>query len=224
MVTAAIEYANIDFRPVLRATGDRPKKFMRGISMLFCCALSDEELNTKDRAIEKCIEKLALGKLDAMDKLYSLIKTDVYAFALTKCQNRDDAEDVMQDTFIQIYKYAKRYEAMGKPMAWIFTIVTNLSLRKIAIGSRTSAITDEMSEELADNKEFEIDVVNSEFLKELMGILTQEEQEIIVLHIVSGMKHREIADILDLSLSTVLSKYNRAIKKMKSYAKETENE
>ncbi len=48
-----------------------------------------------------------------------------------------------------------------------------------------------------------------------MESLSDEERQILVLHAVAGFKHREIAKILGLKLSTVLSKYHRAIKKMK---------
>lgn len=49
-----------------------------------------------------------------------------------------------------------------------------------------------------------------------MNVLSSEESAIVVMHAVSGMKHREIAEVTGLSLSTVLSKYNRALKKMKA--------
>jgi RNA polymerase sigma-70 factor (ECF subfamily) len=52
-------------------------------------------------------------------------------------------------------------------------------------------------------------------LDALLCALSVEEQQIIILHAVHGMKNREIADILDLPLNTVLSKYHRAIKKMR---------
>ena len=45
--------------------------------------------------------------------------------------------------------------------------------------------------------------------------LSEEEQRIVLLHATTGLKHREIAHILDLALPTVLSKYHRALKKLK---------
>ncbi len=47
-------------------------------------------------------------------------------------------------------------------------------------------------------------------------VLVDEERQILMLHAVSGLKHREIATVMDMSLNTVLSKYHRAIKKMRS--------
>ena len=48
-----------------------------------------------------------------------------------------------------------------------------------------------------------------------MAGVSDEESQIVMLHAVAGLKHREIADMLDMPLATVLSKYNRALKKMR---------
>ena len=48
-------------------------------------------------------------------------------------------------------------------------------------------------------------------------MLGEEERRIVLLHAVTGMKHREIAALLELPLPTVLSKYHRALKKMRSF-------
>lgn len=185
--------------------------------MLLCCALSEEEIFNKNERIECLIERLGEQDIGAMDELYKLISTDVYAFALSKTGNPRDAEDIMQDTFVRIYQYARGYHSQAKPLAWIFTIVTNLANRKLTINQRWTQYEDP-DENISDGTEFESNIVNAEFLKQLMNVLTSEEQQIIVLHIVSGMKHNEIAKLLNKPLSTVLSKYNRAIKKLQNVA------
>ena len=185
--------------------------------MLLCCALTDEELLNKNEKIEWIIERLGEGDISAMDELYRLVSTDIYAFALSKTGNSKDAEDIMQDTFVRIYQYSRGYEPQGKPLAWIFTIVSSLANRKFIIDQRCSPL-EEPDKSIPDGKEFENSVIDAEFLKQLMKVLTQEEQQIIVLHIVSGMKHIEIARLLNKPISTVLSRYNRAIKKLKKVA------
>lgn len=187
--------------------------------MILCCALSESEIFSKNERIEELIFRLSEGSMGALDELYGLIKTDVYSYALSKCQNPRDAEDIMQDTFVQIYKYAKRYTPQGKPLAWIFTIITNLSIRRFQVNQRFTDYDDTFQETPSEGR-FDEDIVNSEFLKQLMQTLDRDEQEIIVLHIVSGLKHKEIADLLGKPLSTVLSRYNRAIRKLKNLVEE----
>ena len=60
------------------------------------------------------------------------------------------------------------------------------------------------------------DVENRMLLEHLFSILCEEERTIVVLHMINGLKHREIAELIGLPLSTVLSKYNRSLKKMKN--------
>ena len=175
--------------------------------------MSAEEFKSRDRQIEDFIERLALGDMSAMGDLYSLIEADIFSFALSKVTNKHDASDITHDTFVQIYKNSPLYTPMGKPMAWIFTIELNL-IRRQANLSRRSIALDENIEVETDDVDFQESVINNEFLRSLLKILTEDEREIIALHVVSGLKHREIAKLLDKPLSTVLSKYNRAIKKL----------
>lgn len=59
-------------------------------------------------------------------------------------------------------------------------------------------------------------------LESMLAFLTDEERQIVTLHALTGLKHREIAALLELPLPTVLSKYNRALKKLKLVLKEGE--
>ena len=178
-----------------------------------------EQNKIRNACIEGLLLKISNGDSEAIGELYDLIKTDVFAFALSKLASKSDAEDVTQDTFVQIYKYATQYKPKGKPMAWIITIELNLIRRFIQLKSRSVSIeTSQINEQEQDD--FEQRIVNDAFLNDLMQTLNEEEREIIILYVVSGLKHREIAQILEKPLATVLSKYSRALKKLKEIAKE----
>ena len=173
----------------------------------------------KDFLIEELIFQMSIGDMSAMGKLYELVKTDIFAYALSKSSCVQDAEDITHDTFVQIYKYSKRYQPMGKPLAWIFTIERSLIYRQYNLSTRVLSLDEEIGTKSSEN-DFSSQIVDSQFLCEIMRVLTKEEQEIITLHVVSGLKHREIAKLINKPLSTVLSKYNRAIKKLQSCVKE----
>lgn len=191
--------------------------------MLILYTLSEKSQLSRTEQIEEQIAGIANGNMDALSRLYELIKTDIYAYAISKLANKHDAEDITHDTFVLIYKHAKQYRAEGKPLAWIFTIELNL-IRKLCNANKPSASLDEAIGEKSNESDFTNQVVNSQFLREVLSKLDKEEREIISLHIVSGLKHREIAKLLDKPLSTVLSKYNRAIKKLQAEVKEVEHE
>ena len=65
----------------------------------------------------------------------------------------------------------------------------------------------------------EVTLEDRQMLQEALARLGEEERRIVLLHAVTGLKHREIAALLELPLSTVLSKYHRGLKKLKSLMK-----
>jgi RNA polymerase sigma-70 factor (ECF subfamily) len=92
---------------------------------------------------ENLIAKTALGDKEAFTELYLSTKTPVYAFALSILRNAHRAEEVMQDTYIQIFKAAQSYIPEGKPLAWILRITRNLSLMKLREKSNSEIALDE---------------------------------------------------------------------------------
>ena len=106
---------------------------------------------------------------------------------------------------------------MGKPMAWVLTIELNLIRRLFNQRSRLVSI-DSLPEQGAEDKTLD-KAIKNELVKKIISLLSEEEREIVVLHIVWELKHREIAKLLNKPLSTVLSKYNRAIKRLKEQLK-----
>jgi RNA polymerase sigma-70 factor (ECF subfamily) len=164
-------------------------------------------------------KKIADNDIAAFEELYHLTERSVYSFALSILKNHEDAMDVLQETYLKIRGAAHLYKPMGKPMAWIFTIIRNLSMSKLRSSNKTANLS---TEELVDDLAFSYVIDNEDkmVLQAALAILDLEEREIILLHAISGFKHREIADNLNMSLGTVLSKYHRGLNKLKKYLKE----
>lgn len=188
--------------------------------LLFCLTAVIESNQEKlDRDIlDTCIYRVAKGDDSAFEELYKRTSTSVYAYALSILKNTFDAQDIMHDTYLHIYSHASAYKTMGKPMAWILTIVKNESLKRIKSDSKIV----ELDEYRASSDEgFFSQIETNSLLNNCFKILSDEEREIVIMHAVAGFKHREIAYQLDKPLSTILSKYNRAIKKLRDeYEKE----
>ncbi|MBR2547124.1 MAG: RNA polymerase sigma factor [Eubacterium sp.] len=164
---------------------------------------------------ERLIHEMAGGDREAFRALYTATKDAVYGFALSILRSREDAEDVMHDAYIRIYNDAGAYSPHGKPLAWILTIVRNLSLNKIRDAAHTDIIHDDELSEFADHEDTIGKATDRMVLETAMKVLTLEEREIVVLHALTGYRHREIAELLDIPQGTVLSRYNRALGKMK---------
>ena len=149
-----------------------------------------------------------------MERLYRATSPAVYAFALSVVKNTHDAQDVLQDTYLKICGGVAAYRPEGKPMAWILTITKNLCRKKLRLRRRD----EQLSEAAWETRTAEREALSPEdrlVLNECMTGLGDEERQIVILHAVAGFKHREIARLLELPLSTVLSKYSRAIKKLR---------
>ncbi len=190
--------------------------YERGEKMLLLSLSSfgNQKAEKQNEKIERCILKLAEGDEAAFEELYNLTKESVYSFALAILKNTYDAEDVMHDCYINVYHGAESYKPNAKPLAWMLTITKNLCFGKLRKSQKREDIPQEDWEKFLEGKD-DVSVEDKLVLRACMEILTDEEREIVVLHAVSGFKHREIAYILDMALSTVLSKYNRAVKKLK---------
>lgn len=187
--------------------------------MLILFALSEEKVKSKNLMIDEYLFRLGEGDRSAMGGLYELISEDVFAFALSKTCDRELSEDVTHDTFVQLYKNAPLYRSQGKPLSWIFTVEINIIRRLYQQNKRTVSLEDHI-ESLTDEHDFAESMAKSEFVRDLLATLSEEEREIVVLHVVSGLRHREIASLLEMPLATVLSKYHRALKKLKAIVKE----
>lgn len=168
--------------------------------------------------LEEYIEHIGYGNKDALTNFYEITKTSIYAFALSILRNQHDAEDVLQEVFIKIYESATTYQKSGKPLAWVLTITKNLSLMKLRKQKNNKDI-DEFKDIIPSNKN-KHDAETRLLLSAAFKHISDEERNILILHAVSGFKYHEIAKLLELPLSTVLSKYHRAIKKIKNIMSE----
>ena len=161
---------------------------------------------------ENLILRMAGGDKCAFRELYQQTSGAVYGFALSILKNHQDAEDVMHDTYLRTYTASITYEPKGKPLAWILTIVRNLSYNKLKSG-RVNADIDAYTHLLVHEDSGQAD--DRMVLEKAMEILDFQERQIVILHALTGMKHREIGQLLDMPTGTVLSKYSRALKKVR---------
>jgi len=175
----------------------------------------DEFLISRNKQYESLIASMAEGEVQALEELYVQTKSAVYGFSLSILRNRQDAEDVMQDAYVRFFSAAKTYRSQGKPMAWMFTIVRNLALTKLRNHKAVSS-----DEVYGNSEDFSSNKMDRIVLHAAMEHLSNEERQIIILYSVTGLKHREVSEILQLPLSTVLSKYHRALSKLRKILEE----
>ena len=180
---------------------------------LNCMTPADDNASRSTR-LDQFLRLTAENNARAFERLYQETAPAVYAYALSVLKNRQDAEDVLHDCYVSIYHSAKGYRSQGRPMGWIMSIAKNLCFQTLRRRSRTEELEEEdwarlpAPQGMSDEERLTV--------RACLSALRDDEQKVLLLHAVAGFKHREIADFLELPLSTVISKYNRAAKKLKS--------
>lgn len=173
--------------------------------------------NAKDTVVidDSLLQRIGRDDNDAFAELYQKTERVVYAFIFSILRHPNDTQDLVQDTYLKIKAAAHLYEPRGKPMAWIFTIARNLCYEKFR-RERFQSNTEPALEDSLDYADI-TDETDRLVLQTAMAILSEEERSIVLLHAVSGYRHREIAALLDKPLSTVLSKYRRSLAKLHAH-------
>lgn len=164
--------------------------------------------------LEELLLGVAAGDREALSGFYARTRTAVYGLALSYLRSGHDAEDVTQDTYLKVWDSAGTYRPQGKPMAWLLTITRNLSLMRIRGRDKVVDMPQEDWNTLAAENSA-VTAEDRQVLTAALYGLTDQERRVVLLHAVSGLKHREIAQILEMPLATVLSKYHRALKKLR---------
>lgn len=187
--------------------------------MNFGSSAAAQEKRNKLRRVENCLAKIADGDTYALGDLYALVKCDLFALALSRTGNKAEAEQILRDTFVQIYRYAGHYPSEGKPMLWLFNVERNLLERHLAIKKESAATAPQMPAMRSGGEEN----IRGRLLRELTENLDSEEAPVLFLRSVSGLGFREIAALVSRPVLTVASCYKRAALKAEPAAqRETE--
>ncbi|WP_339656187.1 RNA polymerase sigma factor [uncultured Maribacter sp.] len=137
--------------------------------------------------------------------------------------NHDDADDVLQNTFIKVYKNIDGFKGDSKLFSWMYRIATNEALSFIKQRAKMQGITDEdYQEKLVSNLQADVYFEGDEIqLKLQQGIATLPEKQKLVFNMkyFQELKYEEISQILDTSVGGLKASYHLAVKKLEQYLK-----
>lgn len=160
------------------------------------------------------------GWMAAFACLYDRLKAPVYGLALSILRVRDDAEDVMQNTFLRVWDCAGQYRPGTDARAWVLKITRNLALMLLRTRRRSAELGD-WAESLPGSDET-APVLDRLVLEALLRYLDETERQVVMLFAVGGYSHKEIAAVLEKPYATVRWKYSNAMKKLKRHLEDTE--
>ncbi len=143
---------------------------------------------------------------EIVDKYYE----DVYRFVFMMVKNRDDADDITQETFLKVRRYLWKFKGNSSVLTWIYRIATNEVKKSFKKNNRSLKLAKITNTE--ENGPYDD-------LKDAMEKLDRESYEILFLKYFKNMSEKEIAFIVNVPEGTVKSRLFNAKKKLKEIIK-----
>jgi len=181
--------------------------------------------DTDERAIElDLLARIAQRERAAFEELYTRYANILYATAMKFLKEDADAQDVVQDVFIQIWDKAKLYDpAKGKPLTWALTLTRNRSIDRIRAIQRRSRLRDDFEKETVKDESAGLREALSgvdasekgQILRAAVDQLSPQQKRVIELAFFRGLTQSEIAEKLGEPLGTVKARARRGLMKLK---------
>lgn len=171
-----------------------------------------------DSALLDLLRRAQTGDAKAYGELYEMHVDRIFAYVFGKLRSRPDAEDIVEQVFLQAWQSIERYDAeSGSFAGWLFRIAHNLMVDHFRRAGRVRMVEfqDQMVRDTAPSPEDRMvrQAVAGE-LHEAIGGLTQEQRQVIVLKFFSGKSNRDIADQLGKSEGSIKALQHRALRSL----------
>lgn len=177
---------------------------------------------------KELLDDIKKGDRGALHQLYSRYVGYAMAVGLRYVPDRDDLNDVIQDSFVKILSSVNRFEYRGEGSlkGWVLRIVSNEAINFIKQKTKFSFV-DEFPDEI-EEQEPDVDKVPPQVLNQIISELPDGYRMVLNLYVFEQKSHKEIAEMLDIKESTSASQYLRAKKllasKINNYLKNKEYE
>jgi RNA polymerase sigma-70 factor (ECF subfamily) len=154
------------------------------------------------------IEECRKGSSRAQYLLYKQYSKAMYNVAYRMLNNREDAEDILQETFVDCFRHIDTFRFESTFGAWLKRILVNKCINQIQRKKIDLKLTEELPENIYEEEEEQVYDV-SRVIKEI-ELLPDGYRIILTLYLLEGYDHAEIAQILGITESTSKSQYSRA--------------
>lgn len=176
------------------------------------------------------------GDISSFNQILGRYQARLFGYIYHYIGNRQEAEDIFQETFYRVIGNLKFYKKKGYFKAWLFRIAFNICIdhlrkkRKIRILSMNQQFSNDESEEVSlenmvvsdapSPAEIANDKEAQKLLREMIGVLSNEQKEVLFLRIYAGLSFKEISQVLGCSINTVLARMQYALKHLRNTLKE----
>ena len=193
--------------------------------------MSNKNPDYKSFTDEELIFKFQKEDVEAFNEIVFRYKDRLVNFLFRYTGNRDDSEDLAQDTFLKLYRSKHLYREIAKFSTWFYTIAINIAKTNLRKKSRHKAIS-LSSFDPEGEKDFELTAnvispdetanasIENYYIQKAIDSLGESFKEVIILRDIQDFEYEEIAQITGLPLGTVKSRINRGREKLKEILSE----
>jgi RNA polymerase sigma-70 factor, ECF subfamily len=168
---------------------------------------------------DELVRDLLAGSRRGYEELFRRYSTPIFRYALSLTRNQIEAEDVVQEVFINAFAKLNQYRGPGAFKRWLFRICRNLTFNRLQKRRVPEAPLENQPESLFDGgepqKEWLQHVEVEESTKRLLSSLAPDLQEIMVLRLVEDLSYREIAEITGLTEMNLRQMVSRGLAKLR---------
>jgi len=170
------------------------------------------------------IEQCKKGKQKAQMQIYKLYYKAMFNTSLRIVKSSSDAEDIMQDSFMDAFRKIEQYSEEGSFGGWLKRIVLNNSLDFLNKQKPQTELIDNLEVVEDSNENYEDFKIKLKDVKTALEQIKDEYRVIISLYLFEGYDHEEICDILGVSYNLSRTRYSRAKKKLVEQMKSIQKE
>jgi RNA polymerase sigma-70 factor (ECF subfamily) len=160
------------------------------------------------------VERIKAGDAAAFERLFSKHHQRIYRFASRMCRHAQDAEDILQDTFLAAYRHLKTFRGKSRFTTWLYTIAANACSRKRR-GAAPVPAPEADGPMLVDDwtRRPDVQLLRNETrraIEDAVASLPKEQRLVLVLRDMEGLPAEEVSRIVGASVPAVKSRLHRA--------------
>lgn len=159
----------------------------------------------------------------AFQKLLRDYQRPLYSHIRSIVLNHDDADDVLQNTFIKVFRYLKDFKGDSKLFSWMYRIATNEAITFINQKAKRNGTTSEaLQTKIVDNLKADVYFDGNEIqikLQKAVAMLPEKQQLVFKMKYYEEIKYEDMSEVLGTSVGALKASYHHAVKKIEDFMK-----
>ena len=181
-----------------------------------------KELDAEERALCALMQGYLDGRLEAFDGVYAALSGRIRGYLLSQCRDAARADDLLQETFLQVHRSRRTYEP-GRPVTpWVFAIARHVYLMHRRSAGRRMRFEETLAADARSNDIAHDDVrtlVETDEVRRALRGVPADQRDALLLHHVDGWSFVEIAARLGIRVNAAKTRAFRGMKKMREQLK-----